>query len=1080
MVGTALRIIAVVVTASVASAGLVVRHSDTVASIAFSGKKDVYYAASREGLLQLNIAESSSLAHPVKGGAYAYYPFSVASAVKQPSALDVIVGRGYAVAIAPDNLVLWDVSGPEPKHVRDWNGSHLSWKSTVGCITGAFHESQDTFYICCATVIWQFKKQGSWGMLSSSAHKAGQCKSIQFSPKGIQPMNTIMVVGASSAHTYELFDSGGLDGTTVCVVDDPRISQTTTIGFAVWVNFSREAYVGTIGSPACYEDVHKCQDPSCSQADFVGSLSDGGVMIWSTALNLYQVMELTQTPTATLTPVASLPSDASYKDAEKTAFVPRGGRHMFLTFTWAGSFYIETFGDKQVLGLPPTPPRFDGCTTCSELGLRCHDASTMTCSPLLTPSLCESVADHEWCGFPAVCSVCTGSLTDPLCYRPASHACDLSAGTNACLQSGGTWCSGSPASLPDTDAPPTASPPDPTDTPPDPTASPLSSPKRSASPSIGFSPARPSTPEPAKDECYVVGSEACPKLLLRATRQAGPAACFGWCLFSDCQSWSWTSSDEGCRVCTEPELYVTGNTDAIGGVRDCHGATDAPATQGPTASPVAVLMTPAPAVTPAPLPTPVARPGETLQPVVKNIPVPPNDRSNTPPMMTATLGPVIAKAAELIVSGEIELTKREAAIRAISGVAAVSSAAVGTGGGSVTAAMRLVAASQICQTEPLPRSWPFVLHPTQWAPGGDSALGMVLGNGLITAGMGIGSLAGVHLMAAAVRMELMPQALVRLGVQEWLHFPSAALLVFQCLYQGLAIGGFVLVGRGTSSFSFTIGVVALCACAVGPLHVFMTVRLQAREHAEYVFDTDALSKMLRFVLGSGEWVDKCRDTSWVDKYSSVVRAYRPPVVWYSFIEFAASFALSGILAMQPKDQVGCGHGKVFSAVVFALLFFVEQYLRPHARYRDIFSGLFYQGIQTVAMILLALGYYLSEKYDEHWSFVAAAAAVTLAVSVLAAKSILDFGAEIYILVTARREKLQDSILSDAPGSGSDGGRNSNANRYEGEDVGSGSDSGSYTPFVGGCVSTNLLDPRCVPPTPLATPTYSSSHRSMLL
>ena len=337
------------------------------------------------------------------------------------------------------------------------------------------------------------------------------------------------------------------------------------------------------------------------------------------------------------------------------------------------------------------------------------------------------------------------------------------------------------------------------------------------------------------------------------------------------------------------------------------------------------------------------------------------------------------------------------------GIAAVGSA-LGGGGGAAT---RLVIASLGCHKEgEPPPSVPLALHPTQIQVMGSDSAGAVVGNTLIAVGFGCVCAVALLILQRFGR-SMCPGLFTSLDTQGFLRLPSAPFFVFQLLYQGTTYGAMNLVLHPPSVGLCIAGLVSLLLCIVLPLLVFWTVTSNVPRSAQYMHDTRPLGAWMTILIGPGEWVSLHEDCHWVNRYATAVRMYRQELAWFSIIEFAGSFALSALSAVDATTLVSCGHVKISAALVFLIMLVVEARLWPHARMRDSAMDFVGLGLQMSAMVLMGAGYYSGARdASDSWTFSGAGYILLLAVALVLLKVALDVISELYILLTGRRAALQ--------------------------------------------------------------------------
>ena len=410
-------------------------------------------------------------------------------------------------------------------------------------------------------------------------------------------------------------------------------------------------------------------------------------------------------------------------------------------------------------------------------------------------------------------------------------------------------------------------------------------------------------------------------------------------------------------------------------------ATSAPLTQAP------------PTVTPTAAP-PTQVPMSTAHPVVAIVrtQMPQQVTTQAPERENLTME-VVVNSPEVCVFGQKNhlhhpsplqqiLEERTEATKKGASVAALASAA---GMASAGGAMRLALMADLCHTGPgqsTQSGLPVALHPTQWSPWGTPMAGVVMGNALICAGAAFTSV----LLICAFRL---PSRFKNTDILGLLRVPSIPLYVFQFLYQGLSMGAFNLIIRG-SGWEIAGGVAGVLLCCAVPVWVYHVVRRDVPRLARYeTYPQRGLTVSL--FMGEGEWASTT-DVMWVPRYASMVRSYREGAVWYSAVEFTFSLALSAIKSVPTDDSTQCGHLQVAAVVVFTAYGVVLVYLWPYARQRDCVAEVVTLGSQTTALSFMAVAYYGDGGL---WLFEVASMLFLLTAGVLVMKSLCDIAGEVY-------------------------------------------------------------------------------------
>ena len=340
-------------------------------------------------------------------------------------------------------------------------------------------------------------------------------------------------------------------------------------------------------------------------------------------------------------------------------------------------------------------------------------------------------------------------------------------------------------------------------------------------------------------------------------------------------------------------------------------------------------------------------------------------------------------------------------------VAGVSSAASVVFGSSAGSALRLTVVGQLCKLgQPMEeRTYPLLLHPTQWVLFGSQAAGVVVGNFLITISFWL-------LMCIVVQVVSCLPMFKALDAVGLCRFPSSPLFVFQFLLQGTALGAMALVFYPPSTPLFLLGAASLMFCCVVPFYVLYSVCNGVPRKAYYLHDVDVDRKTwLSALIGPGEWVSRFETNMWSYRYAAVVRPYRQEWACYSFVEMAASLTVAAVDSTTAHSLVACGHQKTGSAVVFIVLLVAEIYAWPHARARDGYMFPTIQLVQASALLLMAVGYYVENT--DYWTFGTAAELFMVCAAIFGVKVVLDLGTEVYLYCKGRRTTLQEYAYAES-------------------------------------------------------------------
>ena len=376
----------------------------------------------------------------------------------------------------------------------------------------------------------------------------------------------------------------------------------------------------------------------------------------------------------------------------------------------------------------------------------------------------------------------------------------------------------------------------------------------------------------------------------------------------------------------------------------------------------------------------------------------------------------------------------------ISSASAVGAAVAGRASG-VGSAMRLIAAAQLCTGEArLPNS----LHPTQLTVFGSPAAGAIVGNVALTVAFAI-----LHLIAlrafTVVGARYFPKMVAEMDLHGVMRFPSAPLLVMQFVYQGIVGGAFILVLNLATPGGVVFGVATILASLALPYWLLRRVRYGVPGQAVFVVDAQIAGpryRIVRGLIGPGEWVNRFRSTDWVNRYTSVVRPYTGRAAWFSFFDYSSSMAIAAVTSLETQNHVGCGHVKSASAAIFLLMVGTELVSRPHSRQRDLIIDVLNLSLQAAAMIIMAVGYYADlddgqrdgpfgnatlanatdafgvplvpeEDGPGHWLFRIATTFLVASAIFMLVRGLCDVLGEVVVITTSRRIRLQKEFWGES-------------------------------------------------------------------
>ena len=426
-----------------------------------------------------------------------------------------------------------------------------------------------------------------------------------------------------------------------------------------------------------------------------------------------------------------------------------------------------------------------------------------------------------------------------------------------------------------------------------------------------------------------------------------------------------------------------------------------------TRSPMNIVVTPQPTQPPDTPSPPAVTPAPVLGTLAPT-PVPPPAASPDTPAPTGTgVSPVpgaqsTAPTTPLPAPIPTVRVKPWEGTEKTGGIAAAGSLLSGTTAGPT---LRSVVVAQGCYRHEVESSeLPLALHPTRWSPYGSAALGMVLGNFAIVCGVTVLSCGLVQALEfAAPRLPIGSQLQDQMDSQGMLRFPSVPYFTLQFTYQGIVMGGMMLIMQPFSAAAFVVGVAAVLLCLALPFYAFVTIKNNVPAKATYMVEAGC-GNLRDLLLGPGEWVSKSRGEDYVNRYASLIRFYKQETAWYQFIEYCGSFSLAAMQSVIAANDVSCGHVKVGAGIVFAMLLGLQIYLQPLAKIRDQVCDIAVLTVQCLAMFLMGYGYYSVQSGA--WMFDAASALLTSSLAVLVAKTCVDTCCEVYVFVSGRRRHLR--------------------------------------------------------------------------
>eukprot|EP00755_Sulcionema_specki_P029262 Sspe_Gene.91777::Locus_63400_Transcript_1_1_Confidence_1.000_Length_992::g.91777::m.91777 len=326
--------------------------------------------------------------------------------------------------------------------------------------------------------------------------------------------------------------------------------------------------------------------------------------------------------------------------------------------------------------------------------------------------------------------------------------------------------------------------------------------------------------------------------------------------------------------------------------------------------------------------------------------------------------------------------------------------------GAASSAARLLLISGRCShDDPFEGSMPFLLHPTGLKIFGSAPAGAVVGNLALTLGF-------AGMMAVVMRVVLkLPFVRTRLdvvsyvGIQGPLRFPSSAFIVFALLYQGTAFGSVRTMVYPPVPAMRIVGVLGCVVCMVVPLCTALEVRRSVPGKAKYEMIKPRPHWAIVAIVGPGEWVSTSPENHWVHRYTGVVRTWREKWAWLFIVDFIGMLLFGAATTVRVSTWTGCGHIRVFCAVVNLMQLVVHVNLLPHCRLRDNVHDFVQYLLQLAALVLMAVGYYTHDP--SLWASDAAEGMLTGCMVGLVLKFVLDVLSDLYLAFSRRRRTIQE-------------------------------------------------------------------------
>ena len=299
----------------------------------------------------------------------------------------------------------------------------------------------------------------------------------------------------------------------------------------------------------------------------------------------------------------------------------------------------------------------------------------------------------------------------------------------------------------------------------------------------------------------------------------------------------------------------------------------------------------------------------------------------------------------------------------------------------------------------------FLLHPTGIEVGDNLLAGAIVGNLAIIVGFTLVCRLLVACLYSPAALRATSCVSLHNDTQASLFFPSSALLIFQWLFQGLALAAMVLVVRLPAVWSGALGFTTLVVCMGVPVWVFRQLKSNVPRSACYINDDiQPRGRLLTILCGPGEWVSHYRKQHWVKRYAAVLLPFKQAIPWFSFWQFCQYLALCAVNAIRTENYVQCGHVKVAAALLFLGMLALLLITKPYTRPRDMAMLPLYMVVMATGLVFEAVSYY---TYDPTGVlFDVATGFFVAALIILLIKMVLDLLTAVFIICSKRRERLQ--------------------------------------------------------------------------
>ena len=305
---------------------------------------------------------------------------------------------------------------------------------------------------------------------------------------------------------------------------------------------------------------------------------------------------------------------------------------------------------------------------------------------------------------------------------------------------------------------------------------------------------------------------------------------------------------------------------------------------------------------------------------------------------------------------------------------------------------------------------PWMFHPTQVEIAGRRCMGAVVVNmSFVAFAIAVQVAVAYAILKTDVAGRFMEEPRTFRVAQAVVFFPSFAIIILICFYQGTSVCASALLFRPSDAGDATVGVITLMVLIVFIIWLARAMT-SAEKLARYRLDMDEDgkqrgSKLLLFVLGHGEWVSTCKSTRVTKRYSVVFRTWASSFTAWATMDFVAALLFAFIGTYRPESYPGCGNLRLIIGAVSFAFGAVTLFYWPYVKERDNHTQIWRWVLQGIGFVLLGIAYHIGEP-TTHATVKAGSVFILASVVLLLIKALIDLFAFIYIVYTQRRTRLQ--------------------------------------------------------------------------